>query len=341
MQDRDRCEVSQKALFHSEFYIPNTGLSPCPMTNLYAFKHLKFLEESMLQAFNEFMAPITMIWNHKLITIAGIKLSLGNVTMALILLLFATRLSRMLSRLIDKRLIQRFVHDKNSQITYQTFAYYASLAAVITISLATAGIPLTVFTVFGGALAIGVGFGSQNIVNNFISGIILLIEQPIKVGDIVDLDNISGSVQSIGIRSSQVKNGDGKIFVVPNSFFLEKSVLNWSYENTVIKTQVNFGVAYGSDVKMVENICMDIMLNTEGVLQSPIPAVFFANFGESTLDFETHFWCDLAIANPGELRSQIRFKIDEKFKQHRIDMAFPQRDINLRISKPLDVKVLS
>jgi potassium-dependent mechanosensitive channel len=296
----------------------------------------------MLQAFNEFMAPIGMIWNHKLLTIAGIKLSLGNVTMALILLLFATRLSRILSRQIDKRLIQKFVHDKSSQITYYTFAYYASLAIVVTMSLATAGIPLTVFTVFGGALAIGVGFGSQNIVNNFISGIILLIEKPIKVGDIVDLDNISGSVQSIGIRSSQVKNGDGKIFVVPNSFFLEKSVLNWTYENTVIKTQVNFGVAYGTDIRLVENVCLDILLNTEGVLQKPGPVVLFDNFGDSSLDFQIHFWCDLSqISSTGELRSAIRFKIDEKFRMHRIEMAFPQRDMNIRIAKPLDVKVLS
>lgn len=296
----------------------------------------------MFQAFNEYMAPIAMVWNHKLLTIAGIKLSLGNLTMALVLLLFATRLSRMLSRQIDRRLIQKFVHDKNSQVTYHTFAYYASLAVVVTLSLATAGIPLTVFTVFGGALAIGVGFGSQNIVNNFISGIILLIEQPIKVGDIVDLDNISGTVQSIGIRSSQVKTGEGKIFVVPNSFFLEKSVLNWTFENQVIKTQINFGVAYGSDVKMVEHVCMDILLNTEGVLQQPIPVILFDNFGESTLDFQLHFWTDLSqISSTGELRSQIRFKIDEKFRQHRIEMAFPQRDMNIRISKPLDVKVLS
>jgi len=312
------------------------------MTNLYAFKHLKFLGETMLQAFTEFMAPITMIWNHKLITIAGIKLSLGNVTMALILLLFATRLSRMLSRLIDKRLIQRFVQDKNSQVTYHTFAYYASLAGVVTLSLATAGIPLTVFTVFGGALAIGVGFGSQNIVNNFISGIILLIEQPIKIGDIVELDNIIGSVQSIGIRSSQVKNGEGKIFVVPNSFFLEKTVLNWSYETKVIKTQVNFGVAYGTDVNLVENVCMDILLNSEGVLQDPLPFVIFENFGESSLDFQIHFWCDLSqIASTGILRSQVRFKVNEKFKQHKIEMSFPQRDLNLKLSRPVDVKVLS
>lgn len=296
----------------------------------------------MLQTINEFFGPVALVWNHKLLTIAGIKLSLGNVTVALTMLLFASRLSRLSARLIDKRLIQKFVEDRSSQVTYQTFAFYGCLAGFVTLSLAIAGIPLTVFTVFGGALAIGVGFGSQNIVNNFISGIILLVEQPIKVGDIVELDNISGSVIAIGTRSTQVKNSEGKIFVVPNSFFLEKSVLNWSYENPIVKTQVNFGVAYNSDVRLVENVCMDILLNTEGILQTPIPLVIFENFSESNLEFELHFWVDLSlISSPGELRSHVRFRVDEKFKQHKIEMAFPQRDLNLKINKPLDVKVLT
>lgn len=296
----------------------------------------------MLQTINDFFSPVAMVWNHKLLTIAGIKLSLGNVTIALTMLLFATRLSRLSARLIDKRLIQKFVEDRSSQATYQTFAFYGCLAGFVTMSLAIAGIPLTVFTVFGGALAIGVGFGSQNIVNNFISGIILLVEQPIKVGDIVELEDISGSVVAIGTRSTQVKNAEGKIFVVPNSFFLEKSVLNWSYENPIVKTQVNFGVAYNSDVRMVENVCMDILLNTEGILQTPIPLVLFENFSESNLEFQLHFWVDLTlISSPGELRSHVRFSVDEKFKQHKIEMAFPQRDLNLKINRPLDVKVLT
>lgn len=296
----------------------------------------------MLQTINELLGPIALIWNHKLITIAGIKLSFGNLFMALTMLLFATRISRMVSRAIDKRLIQPFVHDRSSQTTYQTFAFYGVLAGFVTLSLAVAGIPLTVFTVFGGALAIGVGFGSQNIVNNFISGIILLVEKPIKVGDIVELDNIAGSVVAIGTRSTQIKTGEGKIFVVPNSFFLEKSVLNWSYENPVIRTHVNFGVAYGSDVKKVEHICMDILLNTEGILQTPIPVVLFDNFSESNLDFQIQFWVNLRLINStGEMRSVVRFKIEEKFRQHKIEMAFPQRDLNLRIDRPIDVKVLT
>lgn len=296
----------------------------------------------MVAKINEFLGPIALIWNHKLITVAGIKLSLGNLIMALTMLLFATRLSRMAAKAIDRRLIQPFVEDKSSQVTYQTFIFYGCLAAFVTMSLAVAGIPLTVFTVFGGALAIGVGFGSQNIVNNFISGIILLVEKPIKVGDVVELENVSGSVQSIGTRSTLLKNADGKIFVVPNSFFLEKSVLNWSYENPIVRTQISFGVAYGSDVRLVENICMDILLNTDGVLQTPIPLVIFENFSESNLEFVLQFWVNLdLISSPGQVRSEIRFKIDEKFKQHKIEMAFPQRDLNLKFGKPLDVKVLS
>lgn len=296
----------------------------------------------MLAKLNETIAPIALVWNHKLITIAGIKLSLGNVIMALTMLLFATRLSRLASRAIDKRLIQKFVDDKSSQNTYQTFVFYGCLAGFVTLSMAVAGIPLTVFTVFGGALAIGVGFGSQNIVNNFISGIILLVEKPIKVGDVVELDNITGSVQAIGTRSTQIKNGEGKIFVVPNSFFLEKSVLNWSYENTIVKTQINFGVAYGSDVKLVERLCYEIMNASKDILQEPAPLVMFENFSESNLDFQIHFWCNLTeVPSLGEVRSAIRFKIDEQFKAHKIEMAFPQRDFHLKLNRALEVKVLS
>ncbi|WP_408096954.1 mechanosensitive ion channel family protein [Peredibacter sp. HCB2-198] len=295
----------------------------------------------MLQGLSEFIDPIALIWNHKLFTIAGVKLSFGNVLVALILLLFAGRLSKLVTKIINSRLIEPFVHDKGSQNTYRTFSFYVSLAIFVIMSLTIAGIPLTVFTVVGGALAIGVGFGSQNIVNNFISGIILLVEKPIKIGDIVELDNISGSVQAIRIRSTQVKNGDGKIFVVPNSFFLEKSVLNWSYSETVVRTVINFGVAYGTDVKLVEGLAMNILLNTEGVKQDPIPLVLFENFGESTLDFQLQFWCDTKDVNMAQVRSDIRFKIDDHFKKNKIEMAFPQRDINLRVNRALEVKVLS
>lgn len=296
----------------------------------------------MLAKLNETIAPIAMVWNHKLLTIAGIKLSLGNLIMALTMLLFATRLSRLASKAIDRRLIQKFVDDKGSQNTYQTFVFYGCLAAFVTLSLAVAGIPLTVFTVFGGALAIGVGFGSQNIVNNFISGIILLVEKPIKVGDVVEVDGVTGSVQTIGTRSTQLKTGEGKIFVVPNSFFLEKSVLNWSYEDTIVRTTLNFGVAYGSDVSKLKSLCENILSRTEGILPHPKPMVLFENFNDSNLDFQLMFWCDTSHKKAlFEVRSDVRFQVDAEFRKNEIQMAFPQRDMNIKLDKPLDVKILN
>jgi potassium-dependent mechanosensitive channel len=289
----------------------------------------------------EVLTIFTLMWDHKLFTIAGIKISLGNLTVAMILLLFATRLSRLATRIINRRIIEPFVEDKSSQNTYQTFAFYGSLALFVTLSLTIAGIPLTVFTVVGGALAIGVGFGSQNIVNNFISGVIILVEQPVKVGDTVEVDGMLGTVQTIGTRSTKIKNGDSKIYVIPNSFFLEKSVLNWNYETNIIRTTINFGVAYGSDVRLVESVCHEILMHTEGIHHGHAPKVIFEDFGDSNLTFQLLFWCDTTVISTlAEMRSAIRFKIDDKFKEHKISMAFPQRDMNIKIDKSLDVRLL-
>ncbi len=295
----------------------------------------------MIEGLKSSLLPLLDLWNHKLITIAGVKLTLGSTILALFLLAFATRLSRVVVKIINRRLIEPFVDDKGARNTYQTFAFYGALAGIVTMSMTIAGIPLTVFTVVGGALAIGVGFGSQNIVNNFISGVILLVEQPIKVGDVVEVEGMSGSILSIGTRSTKIKNADDKIFIVPNSFFLEKAVLNGTYEASVVRNVIDFGVSYHSDVLKIESACLDILLNTDGVRQEPMPMVLFENFNESTLDFKMVFWADIQIENVALVKSNIRYKVNEKFKELGVEMAFPQRDVNLKLTRPLDVKVIS
>jgi potassium efflux system protein len=290
---------------------------------------------------NETIAALSYLWKLKLITISGIKLSLGNVLVALALLLFASRLSRLVVKVINKRLILPFIDDKASQITYQTFAFYVALASFVCISLTVAGIPLTVFTVVGGALAIGVGFGSQNIVNNFISGVILLIERPVRVGDVVEVEGITGSVIAINTRSTKIQNADNKVFIVPNSFFLEKGVVNWNYETNILRSTVDFGVNYGSDVRKVENICLDIMLNTDGIEQTPLPFVLFTNFADSCLSFQLVFFSDMRkVTSLNHVKSDVRFKINDRFRELGISMPFPQRDMNLRVDKAINVKML-
>jgi potassium efflux system protein len=294
------------------------------------------------QEWHEILNFISLLWKHKLFTIADIDIRLGNLVVALTLLLFASRLSRLAVKIINRRLIVRFVDDRATQTTYQTFAFYAVFALFVTMSLTVAGIPLTVFTVVGGALAIGVGFGSQNIVNNFISGVILLVEQPVKVGDVVELEGMTGSIIAINTRSTKIKTAENKIYVVPNSFFLEKSVLNWTFEESMVRTTIQFGVAYGSDVRLVEKTCLEVLHTIKGVEQTPPPQVFFEDFGDSNLTFALYFWCDLhKVEGLANMRSSVRFEIDRSFRENKIEMAFPQRDMNLKVGRHLDVKIIS
>jgi small-conductance mechanosensitive channel len=284
----------------------------------------------------------SQVWNYVLFTVGEASITLGSILIAIVLLLIAPKLSRLITRVLERRLIDTFVEDPASKVTYRTITFYAALGLLVAMSLNVAGIPLTVFTVVGGALAIGVGFGSQNIVNNFISGMILLVERPVKVGDIVELDGgLSGTILTIGTRSTKLRNLEGKIFIVPNSFFLEKSVLNWTFSSPEVRTSVVFGVAYGSDVRLVENICMDVLLNTEAVMQAPLPQVVFDEFADSSLTFKLNFWCDVSKNTLALVRSEIRFKIDERFRHHGVVIAFPQRDLHLLQPKPLEVRVLT
>src|SRR5690606_22870901 len=136
---------------------------------------------------------------------------------------------------------------------------------MVCISLTVAGIPLTIFSVIGGALAIGIGFGSQNIIKNFISGVILRLEKQIRVGDIISIDGVSGKVVSISTRSTKIRNAENKIHIVPNSFFLEKMVLNSNIETTVYRTTIDFYVNYSTNPKKVEEICYQVLSDEKGL----------------------------------------------------------------------------
>lgn len=157
-------------------------------------------------------------------------------------------------------------------------------------ALRVVNIPLTVFTFVGGVLAIGIGFGSQNIMNNFISGLIILAEHPIKVGDLVDVDGIFGHVERIGPRSSRIRAGDNTHVIVPNSAFLEKNVLNWTVSDDLLRTQVDVGVAYGSPVDEVARELERAMAEEPTILAEPAPEVLFMEFGDNALTFRALFW---------------------------------------------------
>jgi small-conductance mechanosensitive channel len=207
-------------------------------------------------------------------------------------------------------------------------------------ALSLLGIPLTAFAFATGAIAIGVGFGAQNIINNFISGWILMAERPIRIGDFIEIDNTYGAVEIIGNRSTRIRRTDGVHLLVPNSQLLERTVVNWTLIDREVRTTVRVGVAYGSPVGKVAELILQAVKEQPETKTEPHPSVVFEDFGDSALIFDAYLWCDVGGEKfLREIRSAIRFRITELFEENGITIAFPQRDVHLDVRHPLEVRV--
>jgi potassium-dependent mechanosensitive channel len=285
------------------------------------------------------MKLLSQIWHYKLLAIQDIPLTLANITLSLIFLILAKRLSRLAAKFFLKRVIEKVIQDRSALNTYSNLTHAAFLVLFVILALSIAGIPLSIFTVIGGALAIGVGFGSQNIVNNFISGLILMAERPIKVGDIVEVGSTIGTVINIGVRSTSIRTMENKIWILPNSKFLEEAVLNWTNNDPIVRTEVIVGVAYGSNTELVEQVSLKVMQSLPYVENDPPPRVIFDDFGDNSLVFRLIFWADnTKIDSYQKCRSDLRFAIDKAFREHHIEISFPQRDLHLRSAVPLEIR---
>lgn len=193
-----------------------------------------------------------------------------------------------------------------------------------------AGIDLSTLTILAGALGIGIGFGLQNITNNFVSGLIILFERPIKVGDRIEVGNVRGDVVRISMRATTVVTNDNIAVIVPNSEFISSTVVNWSYTDRRVRFNFPVGVSYRSDPKLVRELLLEIASDHPGVLQEFQPDVQFQEFGESSLNFVLRVWTQEYSARPGVLRSEINYAISKKFREHGIEIPFPQRDLHIR-----------
>jgi small-conductance mechanosensitive channel len=241
-----------------------------------------------------------------------------------------------------KKLVIPFVDDQTAVNTYRKLIHTSTFALFVVMALTIAGIPLTVFTVVGGALAIGIGFGSQNIVNNFISGLILMVERPLKVGDTVEINGVSGTVSEIGTRATRIRTIESKVWLIPNSMFLENPVLNWTNRDAIVRTEVAVGVSYDSDPSKVRDLSLAILNQMPFVEQSPFPRIMFDEFGDNSLIFKLQFWADTEkVDSLQQCRSDVRFAIDKAFRREGIEISYPQRDLHLKSATPLEVRLKS
>jgi len=198
----------------------------------------------------------------------------------------------------------------------------------IIVALDLLSIDLTALAVVAGSLGIGIGFGLQSFVSNFVSGLVLLLEQPIRIHDRVTVENVEGNVVDIHFRSTTIVTNDNIAIIVPNSQFINQTVTNWSHGDPNIRVHVPVGVAYGSDVELVTRVLEDVAAKTNHVLKNPSPEVRFNEFGDSSLNFELLVWSD---DPPGhlKLRSQLNYSINAEFARQGIEIPFPQRVVHI------------
>ena len=198
-----------------------------------------------------------------------------------------------------------------------------------------------IFFGYGASLLIGVGFGAQTLINNFISGFILMGERPIKIGDLIEMEGNFAIVEDIGARCTRIRTGANVHILVPNSSFLEKNITNWTLSDKKVRAHVTVGVNYGSPVRDVERLMIKSASEHEKVLRKPEPFVLFNDFGDNALIFDVYFWLSMIrIMQRRIIESDIRFRIDELFREAGIVIAFPQRDVHLDTQRPLEFRLV-
>ena len=273
-------------------------------------------------------------------TVTGRRsVTIGKVVMAFLILAVGYWLAVLFSRLLERVAVKRLKVDPNRASLMRRGVRGVLLVGLVVFSLVSVKIPLTIFAFLGGALAIGLGFGTQTLLKNFISGIIILFDRPFRLGDVLDVGGSRGVVKSIGIHSSVIRKVDGTETLIPNSALLENNLTNWTYTDRKVRFSVDVGVAYGTDTRRVAQLLAEEAERHGLVQKEPPPQVLFKEFGDNAMIFELRYWADVIKHDAGLMGSDLRHMIAGVFAENGIVLAFPQRDIHLDTVRPLLVRI--
>lgn len=266
--------------------------------------------------------------------IGNSDISVFTLLRVLIFIVVIFLLARTARRVLLRQILGKTTLDLGIQHAVATFTQYFVVVVGFMVGLPTVGIDLSALTFIAGAVGVGVGFGLQNVTNNFISGIIILFERPIKIGDRIEVGEVNGDVVHIAARSTTVRTNDNIAIIIPNSSFISSNVINWSHGDSKVRFRVPVGVDYDSDIRLVERLLLEVAKENENVLEDPPPRVVFKEFGDSALQFELRVWSSRLLHRRGVLISQLNFAIFEKFKEHGIRIPYPQRDLHFKLEPP-------
>lgn len=259
-----------------------------------------------------------------------------NVTIgALIAVVFAFILSSFTLRLIRKLITRNLpIDDTNKFISIFQFIKYLVYIFVTMFALRISGVDISVLLTASAAIFIGLGFALQQLFQDLIAGVFIILDQSLKVGDIIEIDGKVGRVQRISLRSTRAYTRNDRVMIIPNHMFMDDLLFNWTQNNNLVRDSVSVGVAYGSDTALTKKLLLESSAEVEAILKEPRGAVLFDNFGESSLDFTVNFYVNDAFAVQ-RIKSDLRFVIDRKFREHNISIPFPQRDLHIYQDKNL------
>src|SRR5262245_17250631 len=276
----------------------------------------------------EFIGSCQRILEYPLLPKTGI--TAGSLLLLVFLIVAIIVVERVLRRHFIARVLRRTHLAPGLQFTLGRVLGYCFLGLGIYASLQLVGINLNSLAILAGAIGVGVGFGLQNIISNFISGLIILAERPITIGDRIEVGGVAGQVREISLRSTTVVTNDNIAIIVPNADFITHSVTNWSYQDPRVRFRIPLGVAYGTDVQNLRRLMLEVADEHPKALKEPKPELFFVGFGDSSMNFELGVWSQDMTLSPRRFRSELYYAIEKKLRENRIEIPFPQRDVRLR-----------
>ena len=289
-------------------------------------------DQNFSEIFHGFWDAILYIWDYKIFeTVDKQKVHFGNIILGIILFVLGLMVVKRLTAYLKKRL-SKILPEKGALNALEKLIYYFLMILVVIFVLDVSNVPLTVFTIVGTTLALGVGLGSQNIVNNFISGIIIMIEQPIRVGDIIEMKGIVGTITNIGARCTSIKTSRNINMLIPNSNILQDFIVNWTLEDSLLKNSLELVLESNKDISEIDNILFEVFDRHERVIKDPKPRVILQSICRYGYSIRVEFWVDVMQSNTTYIKDDLNRMLSSVFKENNILII----DQNTTYSKNID-----
>ncbi len=289
----------------------------------------------MIENIREILSPVANTLQYTIFTVGKTEISLSLLLYLIIAIFLLFYLSAKIRNILQNKILVKYNVELGVRQAISTIVRYIIVFIGLVVIVQSTGIDLSFLALLAGALGVGIGFGLQSVTNNFVSGIVILLERPVKVGDRIEITNpagesVYGDVINISGRATTVLSNDNIAIIVPNSDIITSTVINWSYNDHKVRFNIPIGVHYKEDPEIIRSLLLEVAADNEGVLKNPAPDVLFDEFADSSLNFLLRVWTNRYIQKPGVLKSQLYYAIHKKFKENNIEIPYPQRDLHLR-----------